>query len=876
MRSAEIRQAFIDHFVKVDHKHVESASLVPAGDPTLLFTNSGMAPFKDLFLGKEKRPYVRAVTAQRCVRAGGKHNDLENVGYTARHHTFFEMLGNFSFGDYFKEDAIAYAWQLLTRQIGLPQEKLLVTVHHTDDEAARIWRTAIGIPAERIIRLDEDNFWQMGDTGPCGPCSEIFYDHGPEVPGGAPGSPEEDEGERFVEIWNLVFMQYERFADGKMKQLPKPSVDTGMGLERMTTVMQGAHNNYETDLFVPLIESARALCPKAGLADNNLPSLRIIADHLRAAAFLIADGVLPANEGRGYVLRRIIRRALRHANKLNIDSPFLAKLLPTLIDLMGGAYPILTVKQTPIAQTLNDEERQFARALDQGMAILTSAIKEARNTLDGATIFKLYDTYGFPPDLTADAAREHSLTADWEGFQEHMTAQRNRSRAYSMFRKQHYALPPKLKPSRFVGYTDTAISSRIVALLDDEGRAVTTLGPGAVGTVLLDETPFYAESGGQIGDTGQLVSQEGLFQVRDTKKQDNFVLHFGKVEEGALRPNETVRAAIDTERRREIRRHHSATHLLHAALHQIVGEHAQQRGSLVTDTRLRLDFAHNSALSATELEQLEDWVNDRIALALPINTEEMQLTEAKQQGAMALFGEKYGERVRVVAIGAKEQRCSIELCAGTHAAHSGELGPFQITSESSIAAGIRRVEAQTGAAARHADKNRRHTLKKIGALLSAKDGAQITATITSLRAKLARAEKQLNELRADQARRELQTAYADVKCFGGTNLMVFHGRELTQTAFLQSIDACRAKLKDGLAVLLNDKTDNATIATIVLSKRAADYPADVLLKHLTAKFGGGGGGSGQQARGGIERPNNKDPYTAQIEAAAAEWIQARN
>ena len=876
MRSAALRQTFIDHFVKAGHTHVESASLVPAGDPTLLFTNSGMAQFKDLFLGTEKRPYVRAVTAQRCVRAGGKHNDLENVGYTARHHTFFEMLGNFSFGDYFKEDAIAHAWQLLTRQIGLPKERLWLTVHHTDDEAAKIWRGVSGVPAERIIRLDEDNFWQMGDTGPCGPCSEIFYDHGPDVPGGVPGSPDEDAGERFIEIWNLVFMQYERYADGTMKQLPKPSVDTGMGLERMAAVLQGVHTNYETDLFVPLIARTQELCPKSELAAKNLPSLRIIADHLRAAAFLVADGVAPANEGRGYVLRRIIRRALRHANKLDLPSPLLSKLLPALIDLMGEAYPILTARQAQITQTLDEEERQFTRTLDQGMAILTAAIQDAQGTLDGATIFKLYDTYGFPPDLTVDVAREHGLAANWEDFQEHMTAQRNRSRAYSMFSKRHYALPAKLGATRFTGYAATDTASRTLTLLDEDGKVVRALGPGAVGTILLAETPFYAESGGQVGDTGQLITNEALFQVTDTKKQDNFILHFGKVEEGTMRGGDAVRATIDVERRAEIRRHHTATHLLHAALHQIIGDHAQQRGSLVTDTRLRLDFAHRGALRDAELAALEDWVNAKIAQALPIQTKEMPLTEAKQQGALALFGEKYGEQVRVVTIGDAEQRCSIELCAGTHAAQSGELGPFQITSESSIAAGIRRVEAQTGAAARQADRNRRAILKTIGTLLSAKDGGQMTAAITSLRAKLTQTEKQLDELRSAKARQEIQTAYADIKTVNGIGLIVFHGRDLPQAAFLESVDACRAKLKDGVAILLNDKADSTTIATIALSTQDTEYPADALLKHLAAKFGGGGGGAARQARGGIERPDGKEPITAQIEAAARAWIKTRH
>ncbi len=888
MLSSAIRRAFIDYFVAAGHTRVESGSLIPADDPTLLFVNSGMAPFKDVFLGREQRPYQRAVTAQKCVRAGGKHNDLENVGYTARHHTFFEMLGNFSFGDYFKDDAIAHAWKLLTREIGLPAEKLWITVHLSDDETADIWRTKIGIPPERIIRLEE-NFWNMGDTGPCGPCSEIFYDHGPELAGGPPGSPTEDEGERFIEIWNLVFMQYERFADGKMQKLPKPSVDTGMGLERMAAVLQGVHNNYETDLFIPLIESARALCPGssdagAGKPEQNIASLRVIADHLRASAFLIGDGTSPSNEGRGYVLRRIIRRGLRHADKLGIQNPCFPRLLPTLIGIMGDAYPELHRQQKQISAVLTEEETQFARTLKAGMEILTAAIAKiggARDTLNGETVFKLYDTYGFPPDLTADVAREHSLKTDWAGFEKAMQEQRKRSRAYGLFSDRRQKIPADIKkPTSFVGYDKTEAPARLLGMLNADGKPVQTLAAGETGTLIPDTTPFYAESGGQVGDMGRIVTRASLFRVTDTQKQNGIFLHFGKIEEGQMQVGDTLTATADPNKRAEIRRHHTATHLLHAALRQILGDHALQRGSLVTENRLRLDFAHTTALDATTLAELEDWVNERIARTMPITAQEMPLTEAKKLGAVALFGEKYGERVRVVSIENTEETASVELCGGTHVANSGELGVLRIESESGVAAGIRRLVAQTGRAAVHSERTRRATLKKLGTLLGTKEDAHLLADVSSLRKKLIQTEKELHRLRAELALKDLRRTYANAESAGGTRLAVFNCQNLTQPAFMRLADDCREKFATGIAILLNEPpgSDNITVMILAGKQQTGDYPAEKLLKHLISQFGGGGGGSTEKARGGLKRGANfnlPEEQTAAIKQAALEWITAQ-
>ncbi|MGD8734456.1 MAG: alanine--tRNA ligase, partial [Gammaproteobacteria bacterium] len=697
MKSAEIRQRFLDYFERNGHQVVASSPLVPANDPTLLFTNAGMVQFKDVFLGLEKRPYNRAASSQRCVRAGGKHNDLENVGYTARHHTFFEMLGNFSFGDYFKREAIRYGWEFLTEDLGLPGERLWVTIYEEDDEAAEIWLEEIGVSPEQFRRLGADsNFWAMGDTGPCGPCTEIFYDHGPDVPGGPPGSPDED-GDRFVEVWNLVFMQYERAADGSMKPLPKPSVDTGMGLERIAAVMQGTYNNYQIDLFQSLMKAA---AEATGVKVQESPSLRVIADHIRACAFLIVDGVLPSNEGRGYVLRRIIRRAIRHGYKLGQQEPFFHRLVGTLDKEMGEAYPELSKARERVEQVLLKEERRFAETLDQGMGMLEDAIDGLKGkVIPGETAFKLYDTYGFPLDLTADIARERGLRVDESGFSKAMEAQRERGRAASVFgANESMALAASLQAdgveipeTEFTGYDQASAEAR-VGLIVVDGKPAASAAEGDRATVFLDRTPFYAESGGQVGDTGTLFSDHFRMEVTDTQKVGKAHGHIGRIVAGQLSVGDTVTAAIDTDRREAIVLNHSATHLLHAALREVLGEHVTQKGSLVAPDRLRFDFSHNEPVTAEELQRIESLVNDQIRLNAEAETALMDFDEAVAAGAMALFGEKYDSRVRVLRIG----DFSTELCGGTHVTRAGDIGMLKITSETGIAAGVRRIEAVTG------------------------------------------------------------------------------------------------------------------------------------------------------------------------------------
>ncbi|HEY5720080.1 MAG TPA: alanine--tRNA ligase, partial [Gammaproteobacteria bacterium] len=717
--SNAIRQSFLDFFQERGHQVVASSPLVPGNDPTLLFTNAGMVQFKDVFLGLDPRPYSRAATSQRCVRAGGKHNDLENVGYTARHHTFFEMLGNFSFGDYFKREAIHYAWDYLTRVLGLPGEKLWATVYVDDDEAAAIWLDEIGIDPARFTRIgdkpgkrryESDNFWAMGDTGPCGPCSEIFYDHGPGIPGGPPGSPDED-GDRYIEIWNLVFMQYNRTADGNMTLLPKPSVDTGMGLERLAAVLQGVHSNYEIDLFQRLIGAAAELAGNPDLGDN---SLKVIADHIRASAFLVVDGVLPSNEGRGYVLRRIIRRAIRHGHKLGLEEPFFHRLVPVLSAEMGDAYPELAAAAEQVARVLEREEQRFAETLDQGMRILEERLAGlgAGAEIPGETVFLLYDTYGFPVDLTADIARERGLSVDHGGFEQQMEAQRERARAASQFGADYGALPELDLATEFTGYDGTAGEGRVVALYRD-GKPADTLAAGDEGVVVLDRSPFYAESGGQVGDRGELHAAGGRFVVADTQKQGRAHAHLGEVAEGALAVGDTLRAEVDPESRQATALNHSATHLLHAALRQVLGEHVVQKGSLVEPGRLRFDFTHFEPVSREELDRIEQLVNRQIRRNADVETAVMAYDEAVGAGAMALFGEKYGDRVRVLKIG----DFSTELCGGTHVGRAGDIGLCKIVSEGGVAAGVRRIEAVTGtgALARIAEDERR--LAEIAALV---------------------------------------------------------------------------------------------------------------------------------------------------------------
>ena len=753
--TAEIRQAFLDFFHSKGHQVVASSSLVPHNAPTLLFTNAGMNQFKDVFLGLDKRNYSRATTSQRCVRAGGKHNDLENVGYTARHHTFFEMLGNFSFGDYFKHDAIQFAWELLTSEkwFALPKERLWVTVYESDDEAYEIWEKEVGIPRERIIRIGDnkgapyasDNFWQMGDTGPCGPCTEIFYDHGDHIWGGPPGSPEED-GDRYIEIWNIVFMQFNRQADGTMEPLPKPSVDTGMGLERIAAVLQHVNSNYDIDLFRTLIQ---AVAKVTGATDLSNKSLRVIADHIRSCAFLIADGVMPSNENRGYVLRRIIRRAVRHGNMLGAKETFFYKLVGPLIDVMGSAGEDLKRQQAQVEQVLKTEEEQFARTLERGLALLDEELaKLSGDTLDGETAFRLYDTYGFPVDLTADVCRERNIKVDEAGFEAAMEEQRRRAREASGFGADYNAMIRVDSASEFKGYDHLELNGKVTALFVD-GKAVDAINAGQEAVVVLDQTPFYAESGGQVGDKGELKGANFSFAVEDTQKYGQAIGHIGKLAAGSLKVGDAVQADVDEARRARIRLNHSATHLMHAALRQVLGTHVSQKGSLVNDKVLRFDFSHNEAMKPEEIRAVEDLVNTQIRRNLPIETNIMDLEAAKAKGAMALFGEKYDERVRVLSMG----DFSTELCGGTHASRTGDIGLFRIISESGTAAGVRRIEAVTGEGAIatvHADSDR---LSEVAHLLKG-DSNNLADKVRSVLERTRQLEKELQQLKEQAAAQE--------------------------------------------------------------------------------------------------------------------------
>lgn len=792
--SQQLRQKFLDYFQSKGHALVPSSSLVPGQDPSLLFTNAGMVQFKDVFLGIEKRSYTRAASVQRCVRAGGKHNDLENVGYTARHHTFFEMMGNFSFGDYFKRDAIRFAWDFLTQELKLPPERLWITVYEKDDEAADIWLKEIGVDASRFSRCGEkDNFWAMGDTGPCGPCSEIFYDHGPEIPGGPPGSSDAD-ADRYIEIWNLVFMQFERAADGSMKALPKPSVDTGMGLERLAAVMQGVHNNYDTDLFQPLII---AMAELAQVGDLKHTSLRVIADHIRSVSFLIIDGVIPSNEGRGYVLRRIIRRAARHGSQLGMQEPFLYRLVNPLIELMGAAYPELNKAQKHIEEILLREEQQFARTLEQGLRIFEQDIAHLKTKiLPGTSVFRLYDTYGFPVDLTADIARERGLSLDMAGFEKEMARQRQQSQAASQFHALHAAMElDHLQKTEFKGYACLTEKSRVLAIYRD-GIAVEKLQAGETGSVILEHTPFYAESGGQVGDQGILQNQNALFSVQDTRKQaSQHVLHVGLLEKGEIHPGDLLEARVDKKLRLATQLNHSATHLLHAALKQVLGEHVQQKGSLVAPERLRFDFTHNKAMTAAEIKAVEGLVNSMVRADLPVQTEIMSPEKAKQQGAVALFGEKYGEEVRVLSMG----DFSKELCGGTHVERTGMIGLFRIISEAGIATGVRRIEALTGETA----------LDYIDL-----DAAILQAVMNTLKASridiLDKLQQQLNDAK------DLEKKVAELQM----NLVRFEAEKKIQ------LDEIKAS---NVVVLALDNTDTKALREIALELKAKYQPAVVIV-----------------------------------------------
>ncbi|MEG1466346.1 MAG: alanine--tRNA ligase [Hafnia sp.] len=849
--TAEIRQAFLDFYHSKGHQIVESSSLVPNNDPTLLFTNAGMNQFKDVFLGIDKRNYSRATTSQRCVRAGGKHNDLENVGYTARHHTFFEMLGNFSFGDYFKHDAIQFAWELLTGEnwFNLPKEKLWVTVYETDDEAFNIWADEVGVPRERIIRIGDnkgapfasDNFWQMGDTGPCGPCTEIFYDHGDHIWGGPPGSAEED-GDRYIEIWNIVFMQFNRQSDGTMLPLPKPSVDTGMGLERIAAVLQHVNSNYDIDLFRTLIaETAKV----TGATDLSSKSLRVIADHIRSCAFLVSDGVLPSNEGRGYVLRRIIRRAVRHGNMVGAKETFFYKLVAPLIDVMGSAADELKRQQSMVEQVLKTEEEQFARTLERGLALLDDELsKLTGDTLDGDTAFRLYDTYGFPLDLTADVCRERNLKVDEIGFERAMEEQRRRARESSGFGADYNSMIRVDGASKFSGYDHNQQRSSVTALFRD-GQAVDVLNAGEEGVVILNETPFYAESGGQVGDKGELTAQGVSFVVTDTQKYGQAIGHQGKVAQGSLKVGDSVEATIDKARRSRIRLNHSATHLLHAALRQVLGDHVSQKGSLVSDRNLRFDFSHFEAMKPEQIRQVEDIVNAQVRRNLPIETNIMDLDEAKAKGAMALFGEKYDESVRVLSMG----DFSTELCGGTHARQTGDIGLFRITSEAGTAAGVRRIEAVTGEGAIAVMHQDADALREAASLVKS-DAHSVADKIRAVMDKTRQLEKELQQLKDQQAAQEsasLSSKAVDVK---GVKLLVSHLDNVEAKMLRTMVDELKNQLGSGVVVLATTAEGKVSLVAGVTKDLTAKVKAGELIGMVAQQVGGKGGGRPDMAMAG--------------------------
>ncbi|MCV5964657.1 alanine--tRNA ligase [Escherichia coli] len=849
--TAEIRQAFLDFFHSKGHQVVASSSLVPHNDPTLLFTNAGMNQFKDVFLGLDKRNYSRATTSQRCVRAGGKHNDLENVGYTARHHTFFEMLGNFSFGDYFKHDAIQFAWELLTSEkwFALPKERLWVTVYESDDEAYEIWEKEVGIPRERIIRIGDnkgapyasDNFWQMGDTGPCGPCTEIFYDHGDHIWGGPPGSPEED-GDRYIEIWNIVFMQFNRQADGTMEPLPKPSVDTGMGLERIAAVLQHVNSNYDIDLFRTLIQ---AVAKVTGATDLSNKSLRVIADHIRSCAFLIADGVMPSNENRGYVLRRIIRRAVRHGNMLGAKETFFYKLVGPLIDVMGSAGEDLKRQQAQVEQVLKTEEEQFARTLERGLALLDEELaKLSGDTLDGETAFRLYDTYGFPVDLTADVCRERNIKVDEAGFEAAMEEQRRRAREASGFGADYNAMIRVDSASEFKGYDHLELNGKVTALFVD-GKAVDAINAGQEAVVVLDQTPFYAESGGQVGDKGELKGANFSFAVEDTQKYGQAIGHIGKLAAGSLKVGDAVQADVDEARRARIRLNHSATHLMHAALRQVLGTHVSQKGSLVNDKVLRFDFSHNEAMKPEEIRAVEDLVNTQIRRNLPIETNIMDLEAAKAKGAMALFGEKYDERVRVLSMG----DFSTELCGGTHTSRTGDIGLFRIISESGTAAGVRRIEAVTGEGAIatvHADSDR---LSEVAHLLKG-DSNNLADKVRSVLERTRQLEKELQQLKEQAAAQESANLSSKAIDVNGVKLLVSELSGVEPKMLRTMVDDLKNQLGSTIIVLATVVEGKVSLIAGVSKDVTDRVKAGELIGMVAQQVGGKGGGRPDMAQAG--------------------------
>ena len=841
MKSAEIRKAFLDYFSTKSHAVVSSSSLVPENDPSLLFTNAGMVQFKDVFLGKDERAYARAVSSQRCVRAGGKHNDLENVGYTARHHTFFEMLGNFSFGDYFKRDAIRFAWEFLTDVLGLPKDRLWVTVHVSDQEAMDIWLNEIGINPGRISRLDEDNFWQMGETGPCGPCTEVFWDHGEQVPGGPPGS-RDDDLDRYIEIWNIVFMQFERDANGEMKELPEPSIDTGMGLERISAVMQGVHSNYDIDLFKHLINSIAEIVKCTNIADN---SLKVIADHIRSCAFLALDGVIPSNEGRGYVLRRIIRRALRHGHKLGANPLFFHQLIPSLVEVMGDAYPELETHQNRLSSIIRSEEEQFARTLDNGMQVLENAIDAMTGKiLQGNVIFQLYDTYGFPTDLTNDIARERSFELDMEGYEKCMAKQRQLAREASRFGGRSASTKTIDGFTKFIGHKDTESEATICAILKNDEFIERCQADDEV-TIVLDRTPFYAESGGQIGDSGSIQLNGNEFQVTDCRKADDHHLHFGKVVMGELRLGDSVKSSVDKQKRLAVSNNHSTTHLLHAALRTILGAHVNQRGSLVGRDRLRFDFSHNSQVSMEQIRDIEQIINEHVVANTQVETSVMSLTEAKECGAMALFGEKYSDEVRVVRIGGE---FSVELCGGTHVSRTGQIGPVRICSESGVASGVRRIEAITGFDAfAHSDKSEEILEEVSGVLKTSRE--KILDKLNALVAENKQLQKDMDTLKVNLAKSSGSGLLSSVENINGVAVLskIVQGADAKSLRLLA--DQVRAQLVQGVFMLAGINGDRASLVAGVTRDLTNKIKAEELMRFFVEQVDGKGGGRADMAQG---------------------------
>jgi len=841
MKSAEIRDAFLNYFASKQHKIMPSSSLVPGNDPTLLFTNAGMVQFKDVFLGEDKRDYNRAVSSQRCVRAGGKHNDLENVGYTARHHTFFEMLGNFSFGDYFKRDAISFAWQFLTEVLELPKERLWVTVHISDDEAAEIWVNEIGVDPARLSRLDEDNFWQMGDTGPCGPCTEIFWDHGEDIPGGPPGS-EDDDLDRYIEIWNLVFMQFERDSSGKMTPLPKPSIDTGMGLERIAAVMQGVHNNYDIDLFQHLIKSAAEVIGCTDLQEN---SLKVVADHIRSCAFLVVDGVQPSNEGRGYVLRRIIRRALRHGHNLGASGSFFYKLVGPLAEVMGEAYPELVSMADEIASVLKKEEQQFARTLDKGMGVLEAGLAELSGTvLPGELIFQLYDTFGFPTDLTNDVAREKGYSLDMDGYETCMEEQRSRARSASQFGLDYSDNICVDGSTQFCGYETLENDANILALYA-AGEPVDSATQDAEVVVVLDKTAFYAESGGQVGDSGYLQAESGKIEIIDCRKSGDHHLHIGRVLSGEIKAGQQVTARVDSTVRQGTALNHSATHLMHAALQQVLGDHVVQKGSLVDSERLRFDFSHNEAVTPKQIRQIEHIVNREILRNSNVDTEVMSMDDARDKGAMALFGEKYGDEVRVLSMGGD---FSVELCGGTHVSRTGDIGLLRISGESSVAAGVRRIEAVTGDKAVELCDQLQDTIADVSSLVRA-SGGNVADKVQQLVDDNRRLQKEIEALKSKLANASGSDLMSGLKQINGINVLSTVVEGADAKSLRGVADQVRSKLDKGVFFLAAVEGDKAALVAGVTSNLTDSLKAGDLLKHVTAQVGGKGGGRPDMAQG---------------------------